>query len=478
MREDKCLKGNKLDNNIGRLNMKNRIYREDLIFEIFVLFVVALSGFYLAANISMDQCPDEYMRYPLAQWIAANHKLPTGFEKEIVNPVWGTSYGFAPYFPQIVGAVFMNIMSLFKDSDFALLFACRSVSVLSCTGAVFFCFRASRYVFQSRAARLLFPVIVGFLPQVTFLSCYVNNDAPSLFCSCMILYALLRGRNRHWDIKSCVLLAVGLSLAAITYYFCCGWIVISVIFYFYTVLTDETLNSGKEKWKRLLSHGFLIAGICLVLAGWYYIRNAVIYDGDILGFNQSSICRSIYSQAEGKTFYAGGPWKDTGKGFFEMVFSLRGPAGKAFPEELPFVFSTYCSFIGVFGYFSIWLSTTYYKLYTVLFALGAAAFFFIPKKKNVKSKNTVGFWLCMLAAMVIPVFLSAYNSFNNDYSPQGRYIISLLPALACVLCRGFEKAGDLNKNKAVRFLPSFAAGEAWILFWLASYFGCMIPELL
>ncbi len=478
MREDEHLKRSKFDNNIGVLNLKDRVCREDLIFEFFVLFVVAFSGFYLAATVNMDQCPDEYMRYPLAQWIAANHKLPTGFEKEIVNPVWGTSYGFSPYLPQIIGAVLMNIMALFKNFDLALLFACRSVSVLSCTGAVFFCFRASRYVFESRAARLLLPVIVGFLPQVTFLSCYVNNDAPSLFCSCFILYALLRGRDRHWDVLSCVILAVGLSLAALTYYFCFGWIVLSVVFYFYTVFTDETLNGSKEKWKRLLSHGFLIAGVCLVLAGWYYIRNAVIYDGDILGLNQSSICRSIYSQAEGKTFYSGGPWKGTGKSFFEMVFSLLGPSGKALPEELPFVFGTYYGFIGIFGYYTLWLPTTYYKLYTVMLVLGAAAFFFIPKKKNEKKKNTVAFWLFMFAAMVIPVFLSAYNSYTNDYSPQGRYIISLLPALACVICRGFEKAGSLSKNKAVGFLPSFAAGEACVLFWLVSYFGYMLPGLL
>ncbi len=448
-----------------------------MVFEIFVLFAVALSGFYLAANINMDQCPDEYMRYPLAQWIASNRRLPTGFEEEIVNPIWGTSYGFAPYFPQIVGAVLMNLASLFGNSDSALLFACRSVSVLSCTGAVFFCFRASRYIFESRPARLLFPVIVGFLPQVTFLSCYVNNDAPSLFCSCFILYALLRGRDRHWDIKSSVLLAVGLSLAAITYYFCYGWIVVSVIFYFYTIFTDETLSGGKEKRKRLFSRGFLIAGICLVLAGWYFVRNAIIYDGDILGFNQSDICRSIYSQAEGKAFTSGSPWKDTGKSFFEMIFSFLGPTGKPLPEDLPFVFGTYYGFIGIFGYYSVWLLRVIYKLYTVLFLFGAASFL-IPKGKSGKGKNTVVFWLCMIAVMVIAVFLSAYNSFTNDYSPQGRYVISLLPALACIICRGFEKAGGLIKNKALRFVPSFAAGEAWLLLWLISYFGYMLPELL
>lgn len=39
----------------------------------------------------------------------------------------------------------------------------------------------------------------------------------------------------------------------------------------------------KEIWKVFWKKGFLILGIVLILAGWWFVRNYFLYDGDILG---------------------------------------------------------------------------------------------------------------------------------------------------------------------------------------------------
>lgn len=47
-----------------------------------------------------------------------------------------------------------------------------------------------------------------------------------------------------------------------------------------------------ERWKFLFSRGLVIAGITILLAGWWFVRNYVIYDGDILGETPVPCARS------------------------------------------------------------------------------------------------------------------------------------------------------------------------------------------
>ena len=42
--------------------------------------------------------------------------------------------------------------------------------------------------------------------------------------------------------------------------------------------------------------GLLVCAIVLILAAWWFIRNAILYDGDFLGMNASSICAEKYAK--------------------------------------------------------------------------------------------------------------------------------------------------------------------------------------
>ena len=61
-------------------------------------FVVYL---HLAIGLPMDQAPDEAMRFDLAKWIYTHMALPVGNEEEIVSPVWGFSYAYNLYLPEL-----------------------------------------------------------------------------------------------------------------------------------------------------------------------------------------------------------------------------------------------------------------------------------------------------------------------------------------------------------------------------------------
>ena len=127
----------------------------------------------------MNLCPDEYMRFDIPKWIFNNNKLPIGDEKELINPLWGYSYGFSPYFASIVSVFFMRLVSLFTDEATNLFLAARFISVLSGTGTVLLSLLIGRELFKLTVTRFTFAVIVGFLPQFVFLSSFEQR---CLFC--------------------------------------------------------------------------------------------------------------------------------------------------------------------------------------------------------------------------------------------------------------------------------------------------------
>ncbi len=45
-----------------------------------------------------------------------------------------------------------------------------------------------------------------------------------------------------------------------------------------------------------MKKGLLVCVIVLILAAWWFIRNAILYDGDFLGMNASSVCAEIYAK--------------------------------------------------------------------------------------------------------------------------------------------------------------------------------------
>ena len=74
--------------------------------------------------------PDEHARYLVAKYICEHGVIPTGFEEEIRIPGYGFSYALYNAFPYIIQGYVMRFVSLFTDSEIALLYTARGVNVL------------------------------------------------------------------------------------------------------------------------------------------------------------------------------------------------------------------------------------------------------------------------------------------------------------------------------------------------------------
>ena len=432
---------------------------------ILLVFCICLTG---AQLFPVDQCPDEYLRSRLIVWMVEKGTLPTGDELETMAlcPPPGDNYGFSyalrPYLSSMISAVFVKAAMLFSDSDSVLLLAARFGSVLSVTGCFWFCIRLGHRLFDKRNSAILFAVLVCFLPQVMFLGMYHNNDALSLFAVCMMLFFLVEGYAQQWPIKCCVGLAVGFSIGLLSYYSIYGWILMCAVFCIVSVVTDRKIV---DKGRLIFKREGLIGGICLLLAGWFFIRSALIHNGDFLGIAYEEVSRAHV--------------ESLGYRLFQYICYRRD--GLSIPEfirlgDYGWLRTTAQSFVGTFGNMTLFLPMFLYGIYFTIFVLGLLRFLAVLIHKRMCRRDSL-LMLVMLVSGGINFSLHLWQSYARDYQAQGRYIITLILPLAYMLTYGLDQATVAVQNsrseKAVELNPAAVLAVLWLILFAWAALGTM-----
>ena len=438
---------------------------------ILLCFCVCLTG---AMLLPTDQCPDEEPRRFLSDWIVRTGTLPTGDELPVMimhwedagAPVlsvkpgqkadgWGFSYALRSYLSSIIGALFEKAASFVTGSRRILRAASRMCSVLAVTACCFFCLRLGHRLFESRSAAVLFAAMVTFLPQVMFLGMYQNNDALSLCAVSMMLTYLAEGHGRGWPAGSCAGLAVSFSLGLLSYYPVYGWLLTGAVFCVLSVLKDPQI---RNKGRLILGRTALIAGICLLLAGWFFLRNALLHDGDFLGLASEQRARERMS-ALGYTLHE---------------YVSRRNEGMSIPDFLRMRHAWWLrmsarSFVGVFGYMVHLLPRPLYRLYYAVFAGGTAAYIHVIVRSDGRrpGRRETRLMPLMLTASAITLMLHFWQSYARDFQPQGRYVITLIIPLAYMTARGLSgPAGTDGRAKGgwrAALNPAAVLTGAWLL---------------
>lgn len=442
---------------------KNKCFSAIEVLLILLCFSVCLTG---ALLLPVDQCPDERGRLLLTDWIVKTGTLPTGNEQEVMIPGWGYSYALYPYLSAIVGAIFERVAVCFIDSPRILLAASRMCSVLSVTFCCFFCLRLGHRLFEKRGSALLFASVVCFLPQVMFLGMYQNNDSLSLFAVSMMLYYLIDGYDRKWPVRSCVGLAVAFSVGLLSYYSVYGWLLMGAVFCVLAVLFDPEIP---DKGRLILKRAALIAGICLLLAGWFFIRNALVHNGDFLGFASEQSSRESM-QAQGHALYDYACYRGQGMSISQFL---------RFRDCEWFRISV-MSFIGVFGYMIFYLPSAQYGVTCSLFLFGLLGFLAVRRRGRPCRRD--GLLMIVMAASVgINIALHFWQSFARDYQPQGRYIITAILPLAYMLAYGVDRTSvtvpSPNFGKSAALRPAAVLTLVWLALFAWACLGTMTKML-
>ena len=429
-------------------------------------FSICLAG---AILLPTEMCPDEDARSNIIYWMVDKGTLPTGDEPETMmlseTLNYGFSYALRPFLPAMISAVFVKIATLFTGSARVLL-AIRLCSVFSITGCCYLCLLLGRRLFNRRSSALLFAAIVCFQPQVMYLGMYHNNDAMSLLAVCMMLYFLVDGYSKRWPVKSCIGLAVSFSIGLLTYYSIYGWILMSILFLVVSVIMDRGIP---KRSSLILKRGALIAGICLLLAGWFFIRNAILHDGDFFGIAYEEASRARIEAMGYKMYQYVCPRRD---GYSMLEFFRM--------KDYEWFWMSAKSFVGVFSSMTIYLPSALYGIYSAVFVCGVLLAVSVMVRRRPCRRD--GLLMIMMAgSVIINIALHFWQSYARDYQPQGRYVISTVLLLGYLIAYGMDNTSlslrESGEKKAVALHPAAALTLVWLLLFAWACIGTMSKML-
>ncbi|HKM33370.1 MAG TPA: hypothetical protein VJY54_01330 [Lachnospiraceae bacterium] len=418
---------------------------------LFILYLLVFLG--IAATIAFLQPhidtpplfgnpPDEVHRYLIPRYICQYGKLPNGFDPEVRIPSYGISYAFYTMLPYIIQGFVMRFVNLFTGSEVALLYTARLVNVCFGTAMAAVVYAIGNRLFNDRRFKWLFCLLVMFLPQSLFIHTYVNTDSLCLFSTAVIVYALVRAYQDGFTKKICVILSLGIIICSLSYYNAYGYILSSILlflFYFtYRKQNGKLAYHGKE----MLRAGIFIAVIVLVGISWYFIRNAILYNGDFLGMESMKKCGELYATAETGSPYAHS-YQQRGISIWQMI------------SETDFFAGMFMSFVGAWGSVSIVGSIWMYRFYKAVLAVGVVCFFLLKNKnqdQSVSQGRKIFFYFNMIFCAVMPLALCIYYAYSMDFQNQGRYVMPGIIPIMYFVTKGLDKLSD----------------RKWVLAWLRS----------
>lgn len=420
--------------------------------------------------VPFNEAPDEAMRYQIAKYVYQHMSLPRGDNPEILNPIWGISYAFTPINSYIFSGILMKIVSVFGVQPEHLYYYARLISVAFSMGTALFCYKIGKKLFTGIYV-WLFVILVTLLPEFIFISGYVNCDAIAVFSVAWIVYALLCGKEKQWDTKSCLFLGVGLGCCALSYYNAYGMIIFAVVYCVWSVCMDKTIDN---KVQFLLQKTAWVALAAIIVAGWWFVRNGILYDGDILGLSASSNCAELNALEEYRPSNRSTPYK-LGYSLEYVLFDME------------WIELSMLSFVAAFGYMQYFIDEIYCDWYFYIIGFGLVfklidCIFKIFSRKKTSSESSVrlkqwtegtSFWICMFLTCITTIGISLYYAYFNDFQAQGRYSIPMLVPMSLIITGGFQFIGEKINVHIGKML---AIGASMYMFFLAMYsiFGVLV----
>lgn len=392
---------------------------------IMTIFLIGLFCYYLIWTVSQpyNSCPDEKMKWDICKYIAEHNSIPDGRDESIRDSIWGISYAFQPILTYMICAVFVKIASIFTTQQFVLVVAARLVSTISMTLTIYFVIKIANKLFKDKGIyKYLFIVFIAFQPITAFLASYINNDSTAILAISIIIYLWILGLESNWKTKHCILLGGAVGFCALTYYNAYGYILCSVLI----CLSSAVLN--KMDAKEIAKKALIVASVAFAVAGWWFVRNAIIYDGDILGTKTQNEYGDKYALEQYKPSVRKTP-ENSNESIWHML------------DEDAWANTTAKSFVGIFGYHSILMSNKIYYSYLGLWLIGGLGCLlkfkdlFIYKKEE-KSKYILNY--IFVIAIIIPILLSIIYSYTSDFQPQGRYIMGIIIPFVYFVVNGIQ----------------------------------------
>ncbi|MBF0579107.1 hypothetical protein IM774_04780 [Erysipelotrichaceae bacterium RD49] len=413
-----------------------------LFFAAFLIFDLVLNILWMKL-VPMGKAPDESVRIILSDYVFFNGHLPNAWEPAVRIKDWGFSYALRPMLVNILGAFNIWVVSWFTDDPYALLLSVRIISVFSKTAMLYFLFRTCEWLGWKPRWGWCAVLICSLVPQLTFLAGYHNNDTFCMCCVTAVLYCWIRGMKEDWTWKDCVKFAFAMGFTVLSYYNAYPYILFSIPMFFMTAFHR---NMSKEKKIEVWKKTGVIVLITFLIAGWWFIRNMILYDGDVLGSKTRLVMGEMYAIQDMKPSVIFKPIRE-GISYWDTMF---------YNNHAPFDWATktFMSSFALLGMMDFLMPAELYQFFYILVAVGGSLFLvqfvvwiiralwsaFKKHTPDHEANQDLLFFSFAAICGVMVIMLSLYYSWTDDFQPQGRYIMPAFTSAILIVTAGYRFA--------------------------------------
>lgn len=387
--------------------------RKERKFLTITLILMFILYFTWSLLIPYGKAPDEPLRFDIVNFIYKYHSLPILGDKRLMYDGYsGVSYAALPCLPYIIEGIICIILSKIGIAFQAYQIA-RFISVLSGIGSVYFLYLSCNKLFTNFHTKFFVTLMFAFIPEFSFVCGYVNQDAFMIFLVSIITYLGIEGIRNNWAYKTVI--KIGIISGFVLLAYLNGYVILLSILIL-------VILSYKHKDKNFCLKLLLSLLIMFSISGWWFIRNFILYNGDILGMKTNALMSKIL----------GAPYRpslhEKGISLFQMIFKNNW---------LPNSFNSYWA---CFGWMDITLPFYYYifMLFLIILSVSGWAFYVYNKKSKIKLNNNSYFYIFNIISILLSICLSLYYSLYIDFQPQGRYIYPGLIASIIIIGKGID----------------------------------------
>jgi len=345
-------------------------------------------------------------------------ELPEDEAKLYFSPYGGTR-ATRPPLAYLVSAVMVKLggfqlaASHPESKEFRL--AARKGSALLAALAVMVLFQAFRLYSHSTIASVMLALIVGLLPQWTFIATYNNDDSAALLAGALILYSLLYlyRNGLTWPASSWLGLAAGIAILSKP----TAWLLLPML----TVASLVLANTSLRDWLKKAALALLVL---LLAGGWWPVWNMLHlgWDDPI----QAKVVQRVAARHERLNTNLTFSYADKGIGAKDLI--LR--------NHNQFLTKTFISTVGNLDWMRLRVGPLQYGFYGLLFLLGFVRLLWLTGvRESPGSSSPGGHKQNLLGGLLLLGLISQLGGYllanlYNDIQEQGKY---LLPALGLLL---------------------------------------------
>ncbi|HBE91286.1 MAG TPA: hypothetical protein DDW55_01715 [Gammaproteobacteria bacterium] len=424
------------------------------------VFIIFFTYYFFTSNyLPHGAGPDWKSNTDIAEFIYKNGRLPVlpDDEDSLHFTVYGGTRAFRPPLSYIVSAVVARSLDFTGMDTHVLL---RKGSAFLCALAVALTFYALTVYTGSFWLGLLGAVLIGLMPQFTFIASYNNDDSGAIFTATLLITVLVRIYRYGVSTANAALLGLAGGLVILSKM--TAWLLAPLVLLFLLLFV-------RTSWKSLLRYTLIAGGVFIIAGGWWFLFNMYHYGLD--DPLQLKIANTVLEEHRRLPPDMGVGYAAKGIGFYELVFenyrNFLGESAKATIGNLDWLRLR----VGPLQY-AVYMAIFYIAIFYYLFSLAA---FSIKKLRgrttDISERRQLMFETLLVLTIFFQIYMYIWTNINNDIQIQGKYII---PVMLAVLLLFFSALDSLTKrvrekieiSQRTGFLISFSSAGKSI--WLAA----------